>query len=280
MQMKAVVMRALRVLSGAITIAVALSVPAQASGAATPSRAEPATSSYSLTVSAAVSLSDAMKLIAAEYERRHPGATILLNVGGSGALLQQIEKGAPVDVFASADVLTMDRAQERGLVIAETRRDFAGNTLAVIQSYASPGSAIPLGDLTALQQPDIRRIAIGNPDSVPAGRYARQALQEAGLWDALQEKLIPAQNVRQVLEYVARGEVDAGFVYGSDVALLRDRGKLAFSIPMKVTYPVAVLHSSGEPEAAARFVEWTLSPAAQQILADHGFMNVGRAGRD
>src|SRR5690554_5244357 len=186
MQMKAVVARALRVLTGAVTVAMALTSPVQAQAEAqaqvnaTSTRTKPVGKPYSLTVSAAVSLSDAMKRIAAEYERQHPGATILMNVGGSGALLQQIEKGAPVDVFASADEATMDRAQERGLLITETRRGFTGNTLVVIQSSGSPGAAIPLADLSALQQAEIRRIAIGNPDSVPAGRYARHALQEAG----------------------------------------------------------------------------------------------------
>ena len=265
MQTKAVV---------AITIMLALIASARAQTATidkAPHGNPPADSApHTLTVSAAISLSDAMKRIAAEYERRRPGAKILLNVGGSGALLQQIEKGAPVDVFASADEATMDRAREKGLIDTESRRNFARNALVVILASEAAGKAE--NDLATLQHPEIKRIAIGNPDSVPAGRYARIALQGAGLWEALQAKLIPAQNVRQVLEYVARGEVDAGFVYRSDVALLGDRGQVAFSIPMDVTYPIAVVRESAEPKHAARFIEWVLSPTSQQLLAEHGFM--------
>jgi molybdenum ABC transporter, periplasmic molybdate-binding protein len=228
-----------------------------------------ASAPHTLTLSAAISVSEAMKQLAAGYEARHPGSTILLNVGSSGALLQQVEKGAPVDILATADEATMDRAQEKGLIRPGSRQVFAFNTLVLIQ----PAQArTPLTRLEDLQKPAIRRIAIGNPDTVPAGRYAEQALRDAGVWAPLQEKIIPAQNVRQVVEYVARGEVDAGFVYGSDVAVLRGRGSVALTLDIKASYAVAVLRNSQEPRYAEDFLAWMLSSEGQTLLAHQGFM--------
>src|SRR5690606_10208295 len=173
------------------------------------------TAAETITVSAAASLGDAFKEIAREYEAQHPGDTVLLNVGASGTLLQQIKQGAPVDVFASADEATMDKAAEAGLIAPDSRHIFARNTLVLIQ----PANAHDrLNSLEALTTDDVRRIAMGNPDSVPAGRYTRLALEAAGVWGTLQPRMILTQNVRQALDYVARGEVGAGFVYGSDVA--------------------------------------------------------------
>src|SRR5690606_30041989 len=187
------------------------------------------TAAETITVSAAASLGDAFKAIAREYEAQHPEDNVLLNVGGSGTLLQQIRQGAPVDVFASADEATMDKAAEAGLIAPDSRHIFARNTLVLIQPANAHDRLNSLEALTAdaddrfdaldaLTADGVRRIAMGNPDSVPAGRSTRLALEAAGVWKTMQPRMILTQNVRQALDYVARGEVDAGFVYGSDVA--------------------------------------------------------------
>jgi len=228
-------------------------------------------SAAEFTVSAAASLGEAFAEIAERFEAAHPDHEVRLNFGASGALLQQVRAGAPVDVFASADSETMDRAAAEGLVDAARRHDFAGNALVV----AVPADATDLpADLAALAGPQIRRIALGQPDSVPAGRYAREALQAADLWDALSPRLIPAQNVRQALDYVARGEVDAAFVYATDLAAQPGRVLRAFDVPLSapIRYPIAAVADSREPEAAVAFVRFVLSDEGQAVLRRHGFL--------
>jgi molybdate transport system substrate-binding protein len=172
--------------------------------------------------------------------------------------------------LASADQETMDTAQRQGLVQAADRRDFARNALVLIVPSDSAASIRKLEDLA---QPGIRHIAIGNPASVPAGRYTRHALQAARLWDAVQPKAIGTQNVRQSLDYVARGEVDAGFVYATDAALMKDKVKVAFEVPLDVaiSYPIAAIAGGANRAEAARFVGYVLSPAGQAVLARFGF---------
>ena len=224
-----------------------------------------------LTVSAAASLSSAFKDVAQAYERQHPGAKLLLNFGGSGALLRQIANGAPVDVFAPADEDTLDQAERQGLLASGQRRDFARNTLVLVVPRATARPPAPLG---ALAQPALRKVAIGQPASVPAGRYARRALESAGLWPAVQGKAVYTQNVRQALDYVARGEVDAGFVYATDAAAMKDAVSVAFAVPLQggVRYPIAPVAASPAKDEAARFIAFVLSPAGQAVLGAHGFL--------
>lgn len=223
-----------------------------------------------LTVSAAASLTNAFKEIAQAYEASHAGSKVLLNFGASGALLQQIAKGAPVDVFASADQETMDQAHKQTLVNAATRRNFVRNTLVLIVPTDSRLTLKSLGDLG---QATVQRVAIGNPASVPVGRYAKHALETAKLWPALEAKAINATNVRQALDYVARGEVDAGFVYATDAALMKDKVRVAFEVPLDeaILYPVAATATAPNAADAARFLEFLQSPAAQVILGKFGF---------
>jgi molybdate transport system substrate-binding protein len=223
-----------------------------------------------LHVSAAASLGNAFRDIAARYEAQHAGTKVLLNFGASGALLQQMAKGAPVDVFASADTETMDAAEKQGLVAGAERRNFARNSLVVVVPL---DSRLALKRLQDLGQPGVQKIAIGNPASVPVGRYTRHALDAAKLWPSLSAKAINTQNVRQSLDYVARGEVDAGFVYGTDAALMKDKVKLAFEVPLDIAiaYPVARTAAAADPLEAKRFVDFVLSPAGQAVLAQYGF---------
>jgi molybdate transport system substrate-binding protein len=223
-----------------------------------------------LTVAAATSLGAALREIGPLFQAAHPATRVRLSFGASGALLAQLAKGAPVDVLVSADTETLDRAQAQGLVAAQTRRTVARNALVVVVPVASTRTLRSLPDLL---RPDIARVAIGLPASVPAGRYARQALQAAGLWHAMEPRMVGAHHARQALDYVARGEVDAGFVYATDAAAMANRVRVAFTVetPHPVAYPAAALAASPRPAEAARFVEYLLSPAAQAVLARHGF---------
>jgi molybdate transport system substrate-binding protein len=202
----------------------------------------------SLTVSAAASLTDVLKAGAPDFEAKH-SMVLRFNFGASGALLQQIMQGAPVDVFVSADDATVERGIAGRRLIAASRRDIAGNTLVLIASTDAVGLAGPQG-LTAAS---ISRIAIGKPLTVPAGRYAQQALESAGLWSAVQARLVYADSVRQVLDYVARGDAEAGFVYATDARLMhRARERLVPSARNQLHVRPPLLASHGRRVARAR----------------------------
>lgn len=223
-----------------------------------------------ITVSAAASLTNAFQDIAANFEAAYPEHKVLLNFAGSGALLQQMAKGAPVDVFASADQDTMDKAQAQGLLTDASRKDFVRNTLVVI---TPTNSKLTLNQLTDLQQPELQRLAVSNPESVPVGRYSKQALVAHDLWDALSDKIINTQNVRQSLDYVARDEVDAGFVYATDAAIMADKVRVHFTVPLATTvsYPIAMTRQGGSNELSQQFIDFTFNEQSQAVLSKYGF---------
>ena len=223
-----------------------------------------------LVVSAAASLTNAFKEVAQGYEKEHAGTKVILNFGASDVLLQQIVKGAPADVFASADQKAMDKAVEEKAVKPASRVDFAANQVVLIVPADSKANITSLKDLT---RDDVKRVAYGNPASVPVGRYTQGALEAAGLWSAVQAKSVLAQNVRQSLDYVARGEVDAGFVFATDAAVMADKVKIAVRVPSQtpVTYPIAVTTREAAAKEAESFVAYVLSPAGQAILSRYGF---------
>ncbi len=223
-----------------------------------------------LTVSAAASLTDAFKEIGPRFEASKPGVTLRFNFAASGALVQQIAQGAPVDVFASADQQTLQRGIDQKFIDADTRRDFAANSLVlVVPAQDSP----PVASLADLAGPGVRRIAIGKPTTVPVGRYTQQALEAAGLWAPLQPRLVLGDSVRQVLDYVSRGEVEAGFVYRTDATLLAGKVKVVQAVQghSPVRYPVAVVSDSRHKALARDFIAYLLGPEAQAILARYGF---------
>lgn len=224
-----------------------------------------------ITVSAAASLADAFTEIAKSFEALHPDDKVHLNFAGSGALLQQLQKGAPADVFASADQKRMNSATESGLLTDGSRRDFAQNTLVVIVPAANDHNYKTLADFVT--SPDIKRIVIANPDSVPVGAYSKKALEAAGLWDKIGSKNIPSENVRQSLDYVARGEVDGGFVYQTDAAIMPEKVRVVLDVPLDkpLTYPIAVLKNSAAPKTAQAFVDYVNGAEGHKILAKYGF---------
>lgn len=223
-----------------------------------------------LTVSAATSLSNAFKALAPAFEAQHPGTKLLFNFAASDTLLAQLSKGAPVDVFASADQQTMDRAEQQKLLAVGSRHNFTGNSLVLVTPLQG---GLPLKALADLRKPEVKRIALGKPEGVPAGRYAKGALEAAKLWAAVEPKAVYAQNVRQALDYVARGEVEAGFVYATDVAVQQDKVKVLFSVPTDspISYPVAALAGSRNGDGARMFVGFLLTPTAQAVLERFGF---------
>ena len=223
-----------------------------------------------ITVSAAASLTNAFKEIGAAYEKDHPDDKVLFNFAASDPLVQQIAKGAPVDVFASADQDAMDKAEGLKLLAAGTRKNFVANTLVLITPVNSKHAIKGLNDL---RQPAITRITLGNPASVPVGRYTRNALEQAKLWSAVEPKAIYGTSVRQSLDYVARGEVDAGFVYATDAAVQKDKVTVVATIPTTtpVTYPIALIEKGPQVAAGRRFIAYVMAPGAQAVLAKYGF---------
>ncbi len=233
----------------------------------------------SLTVSAAMSLKNAFVDIGRVFEAKHRGVKVYFNFAGSGTLSRQIESGAPVDVFASASVRYMDEVEGKGFIIESSRRNFAGNSIVLIVPSTS---MVRISSLRGLLNEGIRRIAIGNPRTVPAGEYSEEVLKHLELRDKLRDKLIFAGNVRQVLDYVARGEVDAGMVYASDAGTRPDEVKIAAEVPAEshrpVLYTAAVVRGTGNKALAGEFIEMVTSGKGQKILSDYGFIPLRKEG--
>jgi molybdate transport system substrate-binding protein len=232
--------------------------------------AAPAGSQGELVVSAAASLTHAFKEIGSEFERARPGIKVVFNFAASDVLLRQIIEGAPVDAFASADEEAMDKAAKENAIDPATRFNFAANRLVLITPREFRGVLASLEDL---RRKEIKRIAIGQPATVPAGRYARAALEQARLWEVLREKFIYTQNVRQSLDYVARGETDAGFVYATDLLIAKVKVRMAHEVktPRPILYPVAVTRLSGKRKLAGDFLQFLRSEPGRKILHKNGF---------
>jgi molybdate transport system substrate-binding protein len=224
------------------------------------------------TFSVAVSMKESVEALGRGFMAARPGVTLRYNFGASGDLQKQIEAGAPIDLFISAAQRQMDDLERRKLIVAESRRVFARNLLVVIK----PGTLrVDLAKPADLLDARAGKIAIGNPKTVPVGQYAEESLRALGLWERVQPKLILAENVRQVLDYVARDEVDAGLVYTTDAAVAGARVREAFSPPedtyRPVLYPVAVVAGARHAALAQAFIDLLLSRDGQSVLKRHGF---------
>jgi molybdate transport system substrate-binding protein len=230
----------------------------------------PAMGAQELTVSAAASLTNAFPEIGKGFEQRHPGTKVIFNFAATGPLLQQIAQGAPVDVFASADQKSMNQAQEKGFIVPASRKDFVSNTLVLI---VPQDSKLTLTGPQDLLSPAVKRVAVGNPVSVPVGRYTQEALTQAGLWDKLSPKFILAESVRQVLDYVSRGEVDAGFVYATDAAIAKGKVKTAAEVQghQPIVYPAALVAASKKQALGQEFLNFLFAPESVVIFTEYGF---------
>ena len=248
---------------GLLTLALSL-VPTL--GGATAARAQ------ELLVSAAISLKEAMEEVGRQFQQDHPGVIVRFNLGASGDLQKQIEAGAPVDVFLSAAQRQMDLLEQQQLLLPGSRRVVARNVLTLI---VPADSRLDLRRVEDLSRREVQRVVLGNPKTVPVGQYTEECLRSLGLWEVLRAKFVLAENVRQVLEYVARAEVDAGFVYTTDLLARPGAVKEAVRPPQAsyspVTYPGAVVRASRQPVLALALLGLLMSPAGQQVLARHGF---------
>ena len=222
-----------------------------------------------LTVSAAASLTNALAETEAAYKRAQANIEFSNNIGSSGTLAAQIDQGAPVDIFISAASKPMDDLAASGLIVTGTRRNLLRNTLVLIAPLDSK-----LKDFQGLTDRSIRMIALGDPESVPAGQYGKQTLLSFHLWEQLSAKFVLGKDARQVLTYVETGNADAGLVYATDAQAsgkVRVVATAPESVHDPIVYPVAVVKGSRNEEASRRFVEFLRSPTAQAIFVKHGF---------
>lgn len=222
-------------------------------------------------VLAAASLTDALQEIAAAYEKES-GDKVVFNFGASSTLARQIREGAPADLFLSADEAKMDGLEKAGLLARGTRKSVLSNTLAIV---VLADSALAISKASDLAGSQVRRIALAEPQTVPAGIYAKEYLRKLGMWRSILDKVIPTENVRAALAAVESGNVDAGIVYKTD-ALLSKRVRVAFEVPSRegpdISYPFAMLQESTSPEAARRLLAYLDSKAARRVFAKYGFL--------
>ncbi len=223
-----------------------------------------------ITVSAAASLTNAFKEVGAAYEKANPQDKVDFNFAASGVLMQQMKNGAPVDVFASADQETMDDAKKFKLMDEKSIHNFVVNKLVLIEPIASNKKLKSLADLKSSH---VEKIAVGKPETVPAGRYTKAAMEKANLWKTLEPKIIYTQNVRQAVDYVARGEVDAGLVYQTDAFQFKNKVKIDAQIPTvnPIVYPIGITKSSDNAKAASNFIAFVKGSTGQAILKKYGF---------
>ena len=225
-----------------------------------------------ITISAAASLKNAFEDMGKAFEGKNRSVKVYFNFGASGDLKRQIEGGAPVDVFASAAQREMDDLERQGGLVAGTRRNFAGNEIVLARPSSS---TIQLKSFNDLTKQEVKKIAIGNPPSVPAGMYAEQVLKHFSVWETIKDKLVFGESVRQVLDYVARGEVDAGIVFSTD-ALVRSKDvavvmKAPEGSHVAVIYPIAIVKNTKNERLAKNFVDWVTSDNGRRILEKYGF---------
>lgn len=224
-----------------------------------------------LTVSAATSLTDVLEELKGHYEEKSVH-TLIMNYGSSGALQQQIEQGAPADLFISAAQQQMDGLQEQGLIIADSRVDLLENAIVLIIPVA--GGEKGIAGFASLLDDAAFLLALGDPESVPAGRYAREVLTSLGLWEGVQHKLILGKDVRQVLTYVETGNVDGGMVFMTDAQKSRAAKIVATAPPgshAPATYPAAIVAGTTKRQAAEDFMAFLQSDPAKEIFEQYGF---------
>jgi molybdate transport system substrate-binding protein len=224
-----------------------------------------------LTVSAAISLKDALDEIAHLYSAEELGVVVHFNLGGSGTLQRQIEQGAPVDIFISASPKEMDGLAAKDLLLTGARRDLVRNSVVLIV----PAGTSTVSSFQDLTKPAAKIISIGEPQTVPAGKYAQETLTLLGLYDQVKAKLVLAKDVRQVLTYVETGNADAGIVYATD-AKISSKVSVVATAPedshSPVLYPGAVIKNSANTAAAKQFLDFLASAKAKAVFQKYGFI--------
>lgn len=231
-----------------------------------------------LLVGAASSLTDVLEAIAPSFQDAYPTIALNYTFAASGKLTEQIQQGAPLDVFISAAPQFMDQLERQAYIHADSRRTITKNRLTLIV----PSDRPMLTRLTDLTQPEIKRIAVGDFRTVPAGQYAQVMLTTTQLLPKVQEKLVFGQNARQVLAFVAAGNADAGIVYRSDVQA-SDAVQIAFMLDPEtypeITYPAAILTATADREAAQAYLDFLRQPGTQRTFLNAGFMPLNGSDR-
>ncbi|MFE5317578.1 molybdate ABC transporter substrate-binding protein [Paenibacillus sp. NPDC056579] len=224
-----------------------------------------------LTISAAASMTDALKEIQKDFETKNPSIKLNFNFGASGALQQQIEQGAPADLFLSAAAKNMSTLVEKQLIDAKQQKKLLTNELVAVVNADGKTAVANVSDLS---KADVKHVAIGIPESVPAGSYAKEALTNAKLWETLQSKMVQAKDVRQVLQYVETGNAEAGFVYKTD-AMTSQKVKVAFAVDPKtytaVEYPIGIVKATKHSKEAEAFYNYLQAKQSLDIFVKYGF---------
>ena len=225
----------------------------------------------SVNVFAAASLTDALKEITASYEKQ-AGDKVVFNFGASSFLARQIEEGAPADIFFSADEAKMDGLDKKGLIRKDTRKSRLSNSLVIV--VASQEGAV-IKDPKDLASGKVKKLALAEPRTVPAGIYAKEYLQKQNLWSAVEAKVVPTENVRAALAAVEAGNAEAGIVYKTDAAISK-KVRIAYEVPASdspaISYPMALLKESKSANAAAGFFKHLESEEAGRIFEKFGFI--------
>ncbi|WP_370773312.1 molybdate ABC transporter substrate-binding protein [Clostridium sp.] len=226
-----------------------------------------------LNISAAASLKEVMADLETEYNKSNENVTLVVNYGSSGSLQQQIEQGAPCDLFISAGQKQMNTLKEKGLLLDDTIKDLVENSLVLVEA-----NGVDITSFDDLKSDKVKHIAVGEPESVPAGKYADEVLTNTGIKDSVSDKLVFAKDVKEVLAWVASGNADVGFVYLSD-ALSSDSVKIVENVDevnehSSITYPVSVIKDSNNIDEAKKFEDFLFTDAAQKIFEKYGYKSV------
>jgi molybdate transport system substrate-binding protein len=224
-----------------------------------------------INVYAAASLTDSLKEIAAGWEKQS-GDKIHFSFGASSTLARQIQEGAPADLFFSADEAKMDALDKAGRIVKETRQSRLGNSLVVV---VGADSSLTINSLANLTNASIKRLALADPKTVPAGIYSRECLEKLKLWSAIEPKVVPTDNVRAALAAVESGNVEAGMVYKTDAAI-STKVKVAYQVPAadspEISYPLALVKDAPHSDAAHKFLDYLDSDAVGKIFEKYGFV--------
>ncbi len=223
-----------------------------------------------LQIFAAASLTDALQEIGAAYEKK-TGNKLIFNFAASSILARQIQEGAPADLLFSADEEKMDSLQKKGLILKDTRKSLLSNTLVLVIPFDSNVSIDSANQLATSNW----KIAIAEPQTVPAGIYAKEHLKKIGIWNQVIKRIIPTENVRAALAAVESGNVDVGIVYKTD-ANISKRVKIAYEIAAqdgpKISYPLAVVAESSQGDAARKLADYLASPESIAVFRKYGFL--------
>lgn len=242
---------------------------AQKTDISSTSDVKPTESPVELNISAAASLKEAMTDIETEYKKVAPSVTLTVNFGASGSLQQQIEQGAPCDIFISAGQSQMKALDDKSLLLENTKKDLVKNDLVLV----GPKDTTLTG-LSDLNTDKVKKIAVGEPSSVPAGKYADEVFTKLGIKDAVTPKLVFAKDVKEVLAWSTSGNAEVGFVYKSD-ALSSPDAKIIETVAddkhSPITYPVGIIKASKNPDDAKKFEDFLYTDTCKNIFEKYGY---------